>query len=202
MKNGFYHRSLPQIQIYQRRWWLLSCFREERGLSYVSVPYHVYFPSMHFFQIEPYQSHIEAGTHTHEHPFTLIPVFLWSDTAADEKSKHSHSLKHTHGHAHVSFSTAPELLRGFQTACHVSHTLTVTSKCTLMAERTVYFFLNKWPHTHTHTAQFYEFSFHYFIFPHFVRLNRKQSSVPKVNGNQKLAWNTLISKNVNLSGWD
>lgn len=91
-------------------------------------------------------SHIRAiskQTHAHEHPSTLIPVFLWSDTAADEKSKHSHSLKHTHGHAHVSFSTAPELLRGFQTACHVSHTLTVTSKCTLMAERTVYFFLNK-----------------------------------------------------------
>lgn len=147
MKNGSYHRSLPQIQIYQRRWWLLSCFREEWGLSYVSVPYSI-FPAC----ISSTSSRIRAilkHTHTHEHPFTLIPVFLWSDTAADEKSKHSHSLKHTHGHAHVSFSTAPELLRGFQTACHVSHTLTVTSKCTLMAERTVYFFLNKWPHTHT-----------------------------------------------------
>lgn len=66
-----------------------------------------------------YQSSIKDNTHT----FTPIPVSLWSDTAADQKSKHSHSLKHTHGHAHASFPTAPKLLRAFQTACHVSHTL-------------------------------------------------------------------------------
>lgn len=128
------------------------CHVLEKSEGFHMCPFPILF-SQHAFLpdravSEPYWS---THTHTHEHPFTLIPVFLWSDTAADEKSKHSHSLKHTHGHAHVSFSTAPELLRGFQTACHVSHTLTVTSKCTLMAERTVYFFLNKWPHTHTHT---------------------------------------------------
>lgn len=72
---------------------------------------------------------------------------LWSDTAADRNSKHSHSPRHTHGHAHASFSTAAKLLRGFQTPRHVTHTLAVICKCPLSAERTVYFFLNKWPHT-------------------------------------------------------
>ena len=62
-------------------------------------------------------SGIKAVTHTHTH--TDLLVSLWSDAAADEESKHSHSLKRTHGHAHASCSTAPKLLRGFQTACHV-----------------------------------------------------------------------------------
>lgn len=103
----------------------------------------VFLPMLNFFQIFQ-TSHIGALlrlTHTHS---PLLPGCLWSDTAADWKCKHSHSLKHTHGHAQAFVSTV-ERLSNF-TSCQ-SHPHSYLQNDPLMAERTVYFSFNKWPHT-------------------------------------------------------
>lgn len=143
-------------------------------------------------------------THTHTDIRTLSSLLVVrAQLQIKKKNLNIHILLNTHNPAHASISTAPKLLRDFQTACHVSHTLVVICKCPLMAERTVYFFLNKWPHTHTQSRGLRcVFSFHWYVFPQFARLNRKRSSVCTFNGNQRLQWNALISTNVNLSGGD
>lgn len=121
----FYHGSLQQMQICWRCWWLLSCLGEQWGPSYrvccaLSLLISKGCISFEILRTSLYQSRIKSDTHTHMNTHnTPLPVPLRSDTAAHEKSKHSHSLKRTHGHAHASFSTAPRLLKTFQT-CSMS----------------------------------------------------------------------------------
>lgn len=117
-------------------------------------------------RLEHYLHSIRADTHTLSHPF--MPSCGWTQLQKQNPNTHI-SLKHTHGHAHASFPTAPKLLRGFQTARHVSDTLTDIWKCPLKAEKDC-LFLFKQVTTHSHTAWFYGFSVH----RQCVRLKREQ----------------------------
>lgn len=137
----------------------------------------------------------------HTLTFTLVPVSLWPDTAADQQSKHSHSLKHTHGHAHASFSTSPQLSRSFHSACHVSHTLSYLQMPSDGGKDCLCLFKQVTTHQRT---QYIVLCVGLLLicFPRYARMNRKQSSVCKVNSNQELEWKARVSKNVNLSPSD
>lgn len=129
---------------------------------------------VHFVKIFSCIGAVLKLTHTH----TPIPVSLRSDTAARKKSKHILSRIHSHAHASF-FSTALYCWGAFKL-----HVMSVTllempidgGKDCLFAFKQVT----------THTAQFYVFGYHWYVFPQFVRLNRKQSSMCTVMSNQQL----------------
>lgn len=139
-----------------------------------------------------YQSSINR-THTHSHPFQSPCC----QTQLQAKNLNTHILSNIHGYAHTSVSTVERLSNYMSCQSHSHSYLQMPND-----GRKDCLFLFIHVTTHVHTAQFYVFSFHWYVFPQYVRLNRNQSSVCTLNGIQELKWNALITKNINLSDWD
>lgn len=153
----FYHGSLQQMQICWRCWWLLSCLGEQWGPSYrvccaLSLLISKGCISFEILRTSLYQSRIKSDTDTHTWTHTTHPFpSRCGRTQLRTKNLNTRILSNVHTVMHMPrFQLRPDCWKPFKlVACHVSHTLTVICKCPLMAERTVYFFLNKWSHTHT-----------------------------------------------------
>lgn len=135
--------------------------------------------------LQLYHSRVKVDTH----PFQSC----WGQTQLRTKNLNTFFQRYTIMHM-PPFSTVLYCWGGFQTACHVSHTL---GDAHWWRKGLFISLLNKWPHT----AQFFIFGYQWYVFPQCVRLNGTQSSLCTVMGNQQLEWNALISMN-NLSDLD
>lgn len=139
-------RTLPWVTTtnttLKKCWRLLPCCQEQWSFHMCSV--------LQDLRDQSCQSSINL-THT----ITPIPLSLWSHAAVGEKSKNlnTHILLNIHRVVHMPlFQLHPNC---WEATCHVSHTLTIIYKCPLMAERTVYVSLYKWPHTCTQPISMY-----------------------------------------------